>query len=234
MVMVIKVENWMKIAVGCMIGVLLVTSALWWDAASFRAFGCTTVAAEGVNFHVVVDAGHGGRDGGAVSPNGAREADINLAIARYLRTELELRGIGVTMTRNSPDNLANPLARHRQRSDILARHAIIRNAQPDVVISIHLNTYPKASVRGLQTFYMRGCEQSRAFADAIQTEFNNTHLDMFRRPMTGDYLILESGFPSVLVECGFLSNPIEERLLRTSEYQRILAWHIAEALDTTS
>jgi len=190
------------------------------------------VHARTADFHVVVDAGHGGWDGGAVSRNGTREAELNLAIARLLARELESRGVGVTMTRTSNDSLASPFARNQKRSDMDARRRIIERVSPDLVISIHLNSLPSdPSVRGLQTFYDASGETSKMFAGAIQTRFNQSNLNINRRAVTGDFYILNStAYPSVLVECGFLSNPYEEKLLKTTPYQRILAQYIADAI----
>ena len=190
------------------------------------------VATRGAGFHVVVDAGHGGRDGGAVSPSGTREADINLAISKALAFELESRGIGVTMTRTTQDSLASPFARNRKRDDMTRRNQIINNVQPDLIVSIHLNSFMgDRSVRGLQSFYAKESEVSRHFAIAIQHQFNNSTLITNRRATSGDfYMLTATSFPAVLVECGFLSNPQEERLLRQREYQHIVAAYIATAI----
>jgi len=184
------------------------------------------------DFHVVIDAGHGGRDGGASSPSGTRESEINLAIARQLERELLNRNIGVTMTRTTNDSLANPFAGNQKRSDMDARRRIIERVSPDLVVSIHLNSLPShPGVRGLQTFYDRSGETSRRFATAIQDRINDSSLHTNRRATTGDFYILNStSYPSVLIECGFLSNPTDERLLRTVDFQRVLAIYIAEAI----
>ena len=193
------------------------------------------VYAREAGFHVVVDAGHGGKDRGASSKNGTYESDINLAIARFLKAELEVRGMGVTMTRETQDWLASPMARNKKKSDMDKRRQIIERVRPDLVISIHLNIFPSDStVRGLQTFYDQSGEASRIYAEAIQNEFNNGPMNIKRTAKTGDYYILDcTAFPSVLVECGFLSNPEDERLLNTAEHQRMLAHVIASAVATT-
>ena len=180
-------------------------------------------------FVVVVDAGHGGKDRGASGPSGAFESDINLAIALFLKRELQVRGVNVIMTRETVDWLASPLAPNKKRDDMNNRRMIIERARPDVVISIHLNTFPDPSVRGLQSFYNPNNQMGRAFAQTIQSEFNNSeHLNRTAKP--GDFYILnKTAFPAVLVEAGFLSNPHEERILQTTAYQRILAYYIATA-----
>ena len=113
-----------------------------------------------------------------------------------------------------------------------ARRRIIERVRPDLVISIHLNIFPgDSSVRGLQTFYNKDGAVSKVYAEAIQNEFNKSPLDTNRLAKTGDYYILDSTvYPSVLVECGFISNPDDERLLNTTEFQRIIAHYIASAV----
>jgi N-acetylmuramoyl-L-alanine amidase len=136
------------------------------------------------------------------------------------------------MTRENHDDLSSPFARNKKRDDMEKRRQIIEKAKPDLVISIHLNSLPSnRSVRGLQAFYARGSEPSRGYAEAIQNAFNRSGLPTNRRAATGEYFILEcTAFPSVLVECGFLSNIEDEKLLRTTEYQRIVAHYIAVAI----
>jgi len=213
-----------------LIGTLVAGYILIDASRALRVYG----RAEG-GFHVVVDAGHGGKDRGASGKNGTYESDINLAIARFLKTEFETKGIGVTMTRETQDWLAAPGARNKKKSDMDARRRIIERVKPDLVISIHLNTYPAdSSVRGLQTFYDKSGEVSKIYAEAIQNEFNRSPLATNRLARIGDYYILDStAFPAVLVECGFLSNPDDEQLLGTTEYQRILAHYIASAVAAT-
>ena len=183
-----------------------------------------------IPFHVVLDAGHGGRDRGA-SANGLFESEVNLAVVLELRREFIIRGATVTLTRENENSLANPLARNQKRSDMARRRQIIEQANPNLVLSIHMNTYARDTrVRGLQTFFQRGNEVSRAFAVAIQNQINQTTFPMFRHPKMGDYYVLnETNVPAVLIECGFLTNPDEARLLGTIEYQRFLAHHIVTA-----
>lgn len=210
--------------------IILISGFLAIDAPNaLRVYGRET------GFHVVIDAGHGGKDKGASSPKGTYESDINLSIARFLKAEFEVRGVGATMTRESQDWLASPLAGNKKRSDLDKRRQIIERVRPDLVISIHLNSFPAdTSVHGLQTFYDESGSVSKAYAEAIQNEFNRSPLDINRNARPGDYYLLEATeFPSVLVECGFLSNHDDERLLNTSQYQRIIAHYIASAVIAT-
>ena len=214
------------LAVICAIFFVVCSISLFFD------FKSSQVSAKTSGFHVVLDAGHGGRDGGASSPSGIFERDINLAIVKFMESEFKRNGVDVTLTRKNIDSLANPLARNQKRSDMDERRKIIERAKPDLVISIHLNSLPShPGVRGLQTFFDKTGEKSKAFATAIQNHFNASNLDINRRAAVGDFYILEcTSFPSVLVECGFLSNTTEERLLKSKEYQKILANGIVNAV----
>jgi len=216
-------------AITCLVLLCAVTASLAVDF-SVNAYS------RGENFHVVIDAGHGGFDGGAVSRGGVCEKDINLAIAKQLEKELKTRGIGVTLTRTNEHSLANPFAKNKKRSDMEARRDIIQKVKPDLMVSIHLNSFPQSpAVRGLQTFHDKSGETSKTYATAIQDAFNQSSLNINRHPAVGDFFILDSTpYPSVLVECGFLSNPTEEKLLQTAEYQKLLAIMIAEAISYTS
>jgi len=173
---------------------------------------------------IVVDAGHGGFDPGAVSDSGTREDRINLIIARKLKKYLEDQGARVIMTRETDEALGK-----NKREDMQKRVEIIKNSNADVVISIHLNKFQQSKYYGAQTFYMAGSEKGKKLAQCIQSRL----LTILNRGNTrqikavNNLLILKAGeAPSVIVECGFLSNPQEEKLLRTDEYQEQVAWAI--------
>lgn len=219
------------------------------------AVGCSLVAdyrtrtvyARSGAFHVVIDAGHGGRDGGAVGRAGTIERDINLKIAKHLRDILVARGVGVTMTRENEKSLANPFAKNQKKSDMEERRKIIERVAPDLIVSIHLNslqTHP--AVRGAQVFFAKpaggaknagdtaggGCATpAQKYASQIQDALNGGNLHFNRKAAVGDYFMLNcTAYPSVLVECGFLSNANDEKLLNTTEYQKMLANFIAQGI----
>jgi len=173
---------------------------------------------------IVIDAGHGGFDPGAVSDSGTREDEINLKIANKLRRHLKDQGAKVVMTRKTDGALGK-----NKREDMKKRVEIIKNSNADIVISIHLNKFQQSKYYGAQTFYMAGSQEGQRLAQCIQTKL----IDILDRGNTrqikavSDLLILKAGqAPSVVVECGFLSNPQEERLLKTDEYQEQVAWAI--------
>jgi len=194
-------------------------------------FTTVTVLAENdTGFHIVLDAGHGGKDNGAMVGD-IKEAEINLAIVKKLQTELVARGFKVTLTRTSSDSLASPYALNKKKDDMAKRRALITEVSPDLVISIHQNTYPNPNVYGLQCFYASETEGSLPYATAIQQQFNASGLVTYKSVKRTDFNLCEHSIaPAVLIECGFLSNPTERSLLQTDEYQQILAWNIATAV----
>ena len=181
-------------------------------------------------FHVVLDAGHGGLDNGACV-DGVSEAAINLQIVKILATELQNRNCAVSLTRVDSDSLNSPHARNKKVEDMAKRREKIRSLNPDLVISIHLNTYPLTSVSGLQCFYANETQGSYDYAAAIQNQFNQSGLPIYKTVKPTDFnLVAHSPCPAVLIECGFLTNPRERKLLQTTTYQQILAYNITNAI----
>ena len=177
---------------------------------------------------IVIDAGHGGPDPGKVSESGTLEKDINLKIALYLKEILESQDINVIMTRTEDKDLATETNK-RKLSDIKERVKLMENSNADMVISIHQNSYPDAEVYGAQCFYPTESEEGKKLAAIIQNQIITSTNQTKIREIKGNndyYLLKHSSTPIVIVECGFLSNPTEEQLLLTDEYQRKMAWSI--------
>ena len=178
---------------------------------------------------VVIDAGHGGEDGGAVSFSGAIESQINLSIAQRLDSIMGLYGINTLMLRNSNISLHSSDAhtiREKKISDLHNRVNTIESLEKPIVISIHQNTFTDKKYHGAQVFYANG-EFSLPFAQITQDVLRNV-LDQenFRKatPVPKSvYLMNHITCKAILVECGFLSNPEEDALLQSSEYQKKLA-----------
>ncbi len=179
---------------------------------------------------VVIDAGHGGIDGGvAGSVTGVREADINLAIAKSLKHFFERNGYDVVMTRVNENGLYDKGASSKKLSDMQARQKIIEKAAPALVVSVHQNYYPLSSVKGAQVFYSAESEDGKTVAESMQKTLNGA-LSCERVAKTGDYYILNcTQYPSVIAECGFLSNAEEESKLVRAEYQEKIAYSIFSA-----
>lgn len=178
---------------------------------------------------VVIDAGHGGADGGVVGgTTGTKESDINLSISKYLMRYLQSDGYNVVLTRSDSDAVAR--GKYSKRGDMQARRDIVNSASPDLVISIHCNSYPVSSVKGAQAFFAASAAGER-YAKAVQNYFNDVLNTKPRAAAVGDYYILNcSEYPSVLCECGFLSNAEEENKLITASYQQKVAYAIYSAV----
>lgn len=198
--------------------------------AAFFDFNLAPTVTTSPQFHVVLDAGHGGRDNGACVA-GVSEAQINLQIVQVLAQELTAQGLKVSLTRVDAESLNSPYASNKKVDDMNKRRAKIRELNPDLVIAIHQNTYPLTSVSGLQCFYANETAGSREYATAIQDQFNHSALPMYKTVKPTDFNLVEhSPCPAVLIECGFLTNPRERQLLQTAAYQQVLAFNISTAV----
>lgn len=185
---------------------------------------------------VVVDAGHGEPDGGAVGVNGTLEKDINLSIAIKIQEILESRGVKVIMTRTDDNSIHSSDAQtlHEKKvSDMHKRESIINNSGADLFLSIHMNSFTDTSASGLHVFYSRNHPEAENLAVSIQDELTNiTHAKAHTVKTASEtlYLMKNPVPPAILVECGFLSNPQEEELLNDELYQSKIAFAIANAI----
>ena len=205
------------LAVVLTVGVCLAVTATATNAYSVPKIGKT----------VVIDAGHGGIDGGVVgATTSTKESDINLAIARSLRHFLKTQGYDVVMTRSTTDGLYGMTTKNKKLKDMQERQKIIENANADLMVSVHCNSYPRGDQTGAQVFYAPGSEDGKLKAEQMQSVLC-AMLDTTRVAMSGDYFILQcSATPSLLVECGFLTTPKEEKLLVSSSYQEKVAYAV--------
>jgi N-acetylmuramoyl-L-alanine amidase len=176
---------------------------------------------------IVIDAGHGGIDGGAVSVDGLEEKEITLKIATYLRDFLQQSGAYVVMTRESDTDLAGEgdgKSRWKAR-DLMQRLKLVKDENANLFVSIHGNAFPSSRVHGAQTFYNSTREVNKQLATFIQTELvhNLGNTDRTAKAKNDVYLLKYSPVPTTLIEVGFLSNQREAQLLRDDDYQRKLA-----------
>ena len=180
---------------------------------------------------VVIDPGHGGADGGAGFRN-IKEAEINLAISLFLKAELERLGAVVLMTREGNYDLSKPNAVRRKRSDFDNRIKLINNSDSDLFISIHLNYFTNPIYYGPQVFYTNRFSENESLAEIIQ-KFLNTRLNSKRKIKVlsnANYMYEKLSIKGVLIECGFLSNPVERQKLIDPNYQQELARIIAKGI----
>lgn len=189
---------------------------------------------------VVLDAGHGGIDGGVCGKRtGVKESAINLAIVMKLKPLFEDAGFDTVLTRKTDGGLYGAATKGFKKRDMQKRKEIIDRAAPALVISVHQNYYPSSSLRGGQVFFNAESESGKAFADVIQKNFNGVYVKegaRERHALSGDYFMLKcTDAPSVIAECGFLSNPEDERLLSSIAFQEKIAEAIfAAALEYLS
>ena len=186
---------------------------------------------------VIVDAGHGGDDGGAIGIDGTVEKDINLDIALKLEKILKFYGFNVIMTRTQDvmtcDDGLDSL-RKRKISDIHNRFELMRKNPDAIFISVHQNKFEDSSQHGTQVFYSGNDERSKELAEAIQTSVTLTlqrkNDRVVKKTGSGIYLLYHAKIPAVLVECGFISNSDEVKKLKDESYRMKLAILIADGL----
>ena len=177
---------------------------------------------------VVLDVGHGGFDPGAYGAAGSRECDINLEVAKKVENALVSYGYDVVMTRKKDIALADT-----KEEDMAKRREIIETSGQDITISIHQNYFEDASARGPQVFYLKGSEEGARLAKCLQDALNaELEVASPRTEQDSDYYIVKSGeAPAVIVECGFISNPEEEQLLKNKSYRLRIAKAIVKGTE---
>lgn len=182
---------------------------------------------------IVIDAGHGGDDPGMIGSTGINEKVLNLVYAKKLKALLEEQGFQVVMTRETEDGLYDAGESNKKAQDMQRRVAIIGEAKPLLTVSIHQNSYPDSSVSGPQVFYYEHSVDGERLAAAIQDALNselNIARPRVQKGNTSYYILKRSESVTVIVECGFLSNPQEELILQDEEYQNRVAKAICEGI----
>lgn len=190
---------------------------------------------------IVIDAGHGGIDGGASSED-VIEKDITLAIAKKVEQKLKRMGAEVVMTRTTDGDALSehapgeefPTLRERKKQDIFLRESIVKENEPDIFITIHANAIPEEKWRGAQVFYHKeGHPNSELLAKSIQSSIRDSLKNTDREALAIKqiYLLKKAEVPAVLVETGFLSNPEERALLVDEKYQEKMADAIVVGID---
>ena len=181
---------------------------------------------------LVIDAGHGGEDGGTTGAAGTHEDEVNLAIAKRLEAMLTLMGYQTRMTRSDSGSLATEgeTIRARKQSDLRNRVALANKYQNSILVSIHQNHFPDPKYDGAQVFFTDSAE---SLANAMQASLTTAlapHSRRTAKKASGIYLMEHITCPGLLIECGFLSNPAEEQKLLSAQYQKHLAAVMATVL----
>ena len=215
-------------------GALLITAAVavavfgaaeWIEQRSVTAVAAVETVADG--FTVVVDAGHGGSDGGAVGTDtGVKEAGLNLMVATRVANLLSQQGITVLMSRTGEEALGE-----NKRADLAARKALFNRPEVDLVVSVHMNKFTDRSISGAMAYYMAGSTEGQKLPQTVIDKICEAVERPKRLANPGDYFVIrECVCPSVLVECGFLSNSTDEKALQDPAHQEKLARAIVEGI----
>lgn len=178
---------------------------------------------------VIIDAGHGGFDPGKIGVNDAKEKDINLTIAMKLKELLEENDITVIMTREDDNGLYSESDSNKKNADLKKRVDIINSSNAVIAVSIHQNSFPEESSCGAQVFYHNSSMEGKILAEILQEQIKKTIRDgnhRFSKSNESYYMLRKTDRPLVIVECGFLSNWKEAKLLVIDEYQEKMAWAI--------
>ncbi|MCI8307137.1 MAG: N-acetylmuramoyl-L-alanine amidase [Lachnospiraceae bacterium] len=184
---------------------------------------------------IAIDPGHGGYDPGKVGVNGTLEKDVNLAISLHLKDCLEQMNYKVVLTRSTDTHLYTEGCKSKKTDDLNHRISIIEDASPVVAVSIHQNSFQDSTVSGAQVFYYNDAGTSKLLADSIQSSLifaldpSNSRV---AKANSSYYMLKNTSCPTVIVECGFLSNPAEEVLLTTEHYQKQTAQAICNGIIT--
>lgn len=186
---------------------------------------------------ILIDPGHGGIDGGAKSKTGTIEKDINLQISLKLRDNLEEKGYKVYMTRDNDEGLYEKgnTVKEKKREDLNRRVEMKKETECDIFVSIHQNMFPQSKCYGAQVWYASN-ENSYNLATVVQESIKQKVKDNNKRvakPAAEAYLILRDKHEgaSILVECGFLSNPDEESRLKSEDHQNLIVEGISDGID---
>lgn len=226
-----------KIVIAIITAFLIILSAMLYLTFMANSSAAETSSNPFMRKTVIIDAGHGGDDGGAIGIDGTVEKDINLDIALKLEKILKFYGFNVIMTRTEDvmtcDDGLDSL-RKRKVSDIHNRFDLMGKNPDAVFISVHQNKFEDTSQHGTQVFYSGNNEKSKLLAEAIQTSITSAvqpeNGRVVKKSDSGIYLLYHAKIPAVLVECGFISNPDEVKKLKDESYRMKLAILIADGL----
>lgn len=178
---------------------------------------------------IYLDAGHGGNDAGAIV-NNLKEKDINLIIVKKLEKELNSKGAVVYLTRNDDYDLASTTV-GRKRSDLYNRAKLINNSNSDIYISIHLNSTTSSKWRGLQVFYSTVNKENKVIGEVFYNTFKNNLSNVRELKKENSYYMYRNiKVPGVLIEAGFISNPSDNYILRSDDYQNTLVNNIVNGV----
>lgn len=181
---------------------------------------------------VVLDPGHGWGDPGKIGVNQCKEKDINLQIALKVREKLKAENVEVILTREEEQEISSEDVRNHKAEDMKRRVELINESEASIAVSIHQNSYPAEEVKGAQVFYFTHSEEGKKMAEIMQENFRLANPENHRQAKGNEtyYMLKKTEIPTIIVECGFLSNWEEAKKLVTPEYQERTAQIICDGI----
>lgn len=227
----------MKKSCGIIVILLLVVALFLGLKDSVATFGTTNIVTNDTKEKekkvIVIDPGHGGFDPGKVGVNEVLEKDINLKISLLLKDVLESEGYEVLMTRTEDCGLYSSTDSNKKRADMQKRVEIINSSNAVLAVSIHQNSFEQESSKGAQVFYHQESEKGKILGETLQETIKSIIADGNHRVAKSNdsyYMLRKTQCPLVIVECGFLSNQAEAKLLTEDEYQKKMAGAIRDGI----
>ena len=227
----------MKKSCGIIVILLLVVALFLGLKDSVATFGTTNIVTNDTKEKekkvIVIDPGHGGFDPGKVGVNEVLEKDINLKISLLLKDVLESEGYEVLMTRTEDCGLYSSTDSNKKRADMQKRVEIINSSNAVLAVSIHQNSFEQESSKGAQVFYHQESEKGKILGETLQEIIKSVIADGNHRVAKSNdsyYMLRKTQCPLVIVECGFLSNQAEAKLLTEDEYQKKMAGAIRDGI----
>ena len=219
-----------KYGIGIIVGLLMSVGFLVMDAD--RWIGMHTLNQKTAKYTVVIDSGHGGVDPGKIGVDGVYEKDINLAITEKVKKCLEKEKITAELTRKEDKGLGTTGDGSKKTEDMQARVKMINETKPVLTVSIHQNSYEDPEIHGAQVFYYSHSREGEAVAKILQESLQEIDPENHRRAKANEtyYLLRRTKVPTVIVECGFLTNPEEAEKLSGEEYQEQVAEAVAKGI----
>lgn len=216
---------------------LSVILAICFLAGTFNELSSKSSVQPNSGLFILIDAGHGGMDGGTSAADGTLEKDINLSIAKKLDCMLKAAGFNTVMLRTTDELIGdNSLStiRARKVSDIKTRLEIAQSYPDSILVSIHQNHYSVEKYNGAQVFYSPNLLESRLIAQSVQDAVVNNiqpfNVRQIKQSGSNIYLLYNCRIPSIMVECGFLSNTEESQKLKNDEYQKQMSFSILNGI----
>lgn len=214
------------------IAVLMLLSAVIYGSYTLSQYVSGNQVKQEEKTEVILDAGHGGDDPGKIGVNKVLEKDVNLQITLKVKECLEKEGVTVALTRKTDEGLEPEGAKNKKIEDMKARVQMINEIKPELVVSIHQNSYQTEDVKGAQVFYYSHSQKGEEIAKILQEAVRKVDSENHRQVKANEsyYLLKRTEVPTVIVECGFLSNREEAEKLSKEEYQQEMAEAISSGI----